>query len=202
MPLTATPPTPAAPPEPSAISAEQLQAIADARQAARRIMRAAGVATFSGWTMVLFASITLLGGLFSLQAFLLGIGLVVVAYVELRGAKAVRAFDCAAPRRLALNQIALLVMVTIYAVWGLVHTLGAPGPYDEYIATGGQVGEMLEPIDRLSRFVMLAVYVTVIFGTIAAQGCAAVYYVTRRRHIVAYLQRTPDWIVDALRVSS
>ncbi len=58
-----------------AISAGQLQLIANARRQARKINRAAGVATFSGWTMVVFAAVSVISGLFSLPALLLGLGL-------------------------------------------------------------------------------------------------------------------------------
>ena len=85
------------PPDGGAISAGQLQSIANARRQARKISRAAGVAAFSGWAMAFFAAISIISGLFSLPALALGLGLSVVAVVELKGSKRLRAFDLAAP---------------------------------------------------------------------------------------------------------
>ncbi len=114
-----------------ALTPEQLEAIGLARHQGRKIGRAASVATFSGWSMACFAGLTLLSGLFffSLPALLLGIGMSVIAYVELRGARRLRRFDLGAPRQLGLNQIALGVLLFGYGLWGLLHALFGPSPY-------------------------------------------------------------------------
>ncbi len=193
---------PTAPPNAGAISPEQLQAITLARHQGRKISRAAMVAAISGWTMAFFAAISILTGLFSLPSFLLGVGLGVVAYVELRGARALRAVDLAAPRTLALNQLGLLVIVIAYAGWNMVTALVGPGPYDEQIAAGGAIADSLAPIDQLTRTITVAIYAAVIVGSMLAQGCAAAYYFTRRRHMTAYLQGTPKWVVETLRATA
>ncbi len=193
---------PAAAPNDGAISLEQLQAITVARHQGRKISRAAMVAAISGWTMAFFAAISLLTGLFSLPSFLLGIGLGVVAFVELRGARGLRAVDLNAPRTLALNQLGLLVLVIAYAGWGVVTALVGPGPYDEQIAAGGAIAESLAPIDQLTRTIKVAIYAAVIGGSVLAQGCGSAYYFSRRRHMTAYLQSTPKWVVETLRATS
>jgi len=193
---------PTTPPDDGAISPEQLQAITIARHQARKISRAAVVAAISGWSMAVFGTISLLAGLFSLPSFLLGIGLVVVAWVELRGARALRAVDLNAPRSLALNQLGVLVLVTAYAGWGVVTALVGPGPYDEQIAAGGAIADSLAPIDQLTRIVTVAIYAAVIAGSVLAQGCAAAYYFTRRRHMTSYLRSTPKWVIETLRATS
>ena len=194
--------TSSGPPDGGAISAGQLQLIANARRQARKISRAAAVAAFSGWAMVFFATTSIISGLFSLPALALGLGLSVVAVVELKGSKRLRAFDLAAPRRLALNQIGLAVIVSLYAAWGIAQALLGPGPYDEHIAAGGKLAETLAPIDRLTRFVSVAFYAVLIVGSVIAQGCTAVYYFTRRRHVLAYLRTTPGWLVETLRAAA
>ncbi len=160
------------------------------------------VAAISGWTMAFFAAISILTGLFSLPSFLLGIGLCGVAYVELRGARALRALDLTAPRSLALNQLGLLALVIAYAGWAMVTALVGPGPYDEQIAAGGAIADSLAPIDQLTRTITVAIYAAVIVGSMLAQGCAAAYYFTRRRHMTAYLQGTPKWVVETLRATA
>jgi len=197
----ATPTAAASAPAPVAVSPEQLEAIASARLGARKISRAAGIAAFSGWTLALFAFVSLLSGLFSLRALLLGVALCVVAFVELRGSRDLRKLDAAAPRRLALNQVGLVLTVLVYAGWGIASALFGPGSYDDQIAAGGPLAETLEPIDHLTRAAMAGFYVLVIGGSVIAQGCTAAYYFCQRRNILAFLDRTPEWIVQTLRAA-
>ncbi len=185
-----------------AISPEQLQAITIARHQGHKISRAAMVASISGWTMAVFGAISLLGGLFSVRSLLLGLGLCVVAFVELRGARRLRALDLAAPRSLALNQLGLLVVVIAYAAWGMVTAMVGPGPYDEQLAAGGPLAESLAPIDNMTRIITVAFYAVVIGGSVVAQGCTAAYYFSRHRHLTAYLKKTPKWVVETLHATS
>ncbi len=185
-----------------AISPEQLHAITTAREQGRRISRAATVASVSGWTMAVFGAISLLGGLFSVPSLLLGLGLCVVAFVELRGAKRLRALDLAAPRSLALNQLGLLAVVIAYAAWGMVTAMVGPGPYDEQLAAGGPIADSLAPLDNMTRVITVAFYAAVIGGSVVAQGCAAAYYYSRRRYMIAYLKKTPEWVVETLHTTA
>jgi hypothetical protein len=181
------------------LSAEQMQALQAARRDGRRITRAAGVAAFSGWTMATFAFITLLSGIFSLPALLLGIGMTGSAWVELKGSKQLRRLDTGAPVRLGFNQIALAVMLALYGGWGIFAALTGPGPYDAQIAAGGEMADMFRPIAALHMLVTVVVYGGVIIGAFIATTCTALYYFTRRRHIEAHLRRTPEWVVETLR---
>ncbi len=192
----------AAPRNDGAISPEQLQAITVARHQGRRISRAAMVASISGWTMAFFGAISLLVGLFSVPSFLLGLGLSVVAFVELRGARGLRALDLAAPRSLALNQLGLLLVVIAYAGWCIVNALVGPGAYDEQLAAGGPLAKTLAPIDHLTRAITVAFYAAVIGGSLVAQACASAYYFSRRNHMLAYLKSTPKWVIETLRATS
>jgi hypothetical protein len=184
------------------LAPEQLQAIAEARRQGRKITRATNVATFSGWSLAFFAFITLLSGLFSLVALLLGIGLTVVACIELRGAKRMRQLDDTAPRMLGFNQIGLGVMVVLYSGWGIWQAVAGPSPYESYLAQGGKVAELIEPIDNLNRAVMSIFYAGLLCGSVIAQGCTALYYFSRRGHMVRYLDETPDWVVETLRIAA
>jgi len=188
------------------LTPEQLQAIGEARQRGRKITRATSVATISGWSMAVFAFMTLfiwlISGDFSLVALLLGIGLAVVAYVELRGAKRLRQLDDTAPRLLGFNQIGLGVMVSLYCCWGMWQAVAGPSPYDAYLAQSGATAEMMGQIDHLNRAITGAVYAALLCMSVIAQGCTALYYFSRRRHMVRYLSETPDWVVETLRIAA
>ena len=69
------------------LSAEQILQIAEARLRWGKIRRGVAVALFDGWTIAIFAGLTLLGGLFNWIGLVLGAGMATVAYIELRGAK-------------------------------------------------------------------------------------------------------------------
>jgi len=203
-PATATTPVPspdttATDQAPGAFTPAQLEAISHARRQGRRITRAAGIAAVSGWTMAFFAFITILTGLFSIVSLLLGVGLAVVAYFELRGSKGLRGFDVRAPFQLGFNQIALGVLVILYCSWGIWHALTGPSPYDSYLAGGGETAKLVESIDQMNRAFTSAFYAVLIGVSVIAQGCTALYYFTRRRHIIAYLRKTPEWAVEMLR---
>lgn len=182
------------------LTTAQVEAIAHARRRGRKITRAAGVAAVSGWTMAVFAFITLLTGLFSIVSLLLGAGLGVVAYFELRGSRKLRDLDLTAPVHLGFNQIALGVLIILYCSWGVLQALVGPSPYDSYLAAGGDTARMIEPIDQLNRAIMSGFYAVLLCVSVVAQGCTALYYFTRRRHMIAYLRETPDWVVEMLRV--
>lgn len=187
-------------PQAGALTAEQLAEIRLARQRGTKITRAAGVAAFSGWTMAVFAGITLLFGLANLVSFLMGAALSVLAYIEVKGSKRIRALDASAPIHLGFNQIALTVVICLYCAWGIIQVVFGPSPYESYLNQGGDVAELIQPIDNMNRAIMSAFYVVLAGISVIAQGCAALYYFTRRRHIVTYLKQTPDWVVEMLRV--
>ncbi len=203
-PATATAPVPGADTTatdqaPGAFTPAQLEAISHARRQGRKITRAAGIAAVSGWTMAFFAFVTILTGLFSIVSLLLGAGLAVVAYVELRGSRGLRGFDDTAPFKLGLNQIALGVLVTLYCSWGIWHALTGPSPYDSHLTAGGETARLVESIDQMNRAFTSVFYAILIGVSVIAQGCTALYYFTRRRHIIAYLEKTPEWVIEILR---
>jgi hypothetical protein len=122
-----------------------------------------------------------------------------VAYIELRGSRELRRFDETAPRRLGFNQIALGVMIVVYCGWSIWQAVTGPGPYDSYLAQGGDTAEMIEPIAQLHTAMTSAFYALLLCVSVVAQGCAALYHFTRRRHLIAYLRETPAWVVEAMR---
>ena len=200
--------------QPGPLSAEQQQQIALARKRARKIRRAAGVATFDAWTTGVFAAFTLsyalvspvLGG-FSWLALVVGAGMAAVAFNSFRGASRLRCYDVSAPRLLALNQLLFAAIIIAYCVWRVVYVLFVMDLNEKYpelaqLQADPTVAGVYGDIEELTRIVVPLAYGAVILGSILAQGGLALYYLTRARHVREFRRQTPQWITDLLTAAA
>ena len=183
-------------PDRGPLSPEQQRQLAEASQRARKVMGAARVAAFNGWTIGSIAAVSVLFGLFSRTALVMGLAMGFVAWNEFRGRALLRAFDPAGARLLGKNQVGLLVVIVVYCLWSI------------YITTTGETPEMAEieamigDISDLVTELTVMVYGAVIGLSVLFQGLNARYYFSRQRLIREYLQQTPDWVVKLQRSSS
>ena len=193
---TATPaqPTPG-------LSPEQAKQIADARLRSKKIRKGVSVAMFDGWTVALFGGLTLLGGMisFSLVAIALGAGMIAVAYVELRGAKRMRLLDPQSPRMLAWNQVVLGTLLLAYASYSLWTIYTGRTEMQAEIAKYPELTDVVGDMDRLAKLIGLLIYGTLMSVAIFGQGGTALFYLSRKKHIEAYVRETPPWIIEAQR---
>lgn len=179
------------------LTPEQRQALADAKERAKPLTGANRTATFNIWTIGAFAVLTILFGLFSLTALVLGVGMAVVTWNEYRGRALLRAFDPAGPRLLGRNQLGLMGLIIVYALWSMYQTTANPDPelaqMDQILGgdTAGLVAELT-----------VYVYVGVIVLTGLFQGLLARYYFKRIAMVEAYVRDTPAWVVDMQRAAS
>ncbi len=164
---------------------------ADAR--ARPVLRAAKLAAFNGWTLAMFAVLSIVVGLFSLTSLVVGLCLGVLAWNELRGRTLVRALDPRGPALLWRNQLWLLGLIVAYCAWGVFRAWTEPLPELRQLemAAGIPPGLVL----RLT----LAAYAVVIVVTAVVLGLLARYHHRRVAMLRAYLAETPAWIVDVQR---
>ena len=186
----------AAPPQ---LSQENLLQLANARVAMRKVRRAASVASFDGWTIGAFGGFTFLLGLTDPTSIVLGLAMVAIAFVELRGAGKLKQLDTTACQALAINQLVLGSLLLVYAGWRMYAVLRGGGEYDALAGSDPQMKEMLGSVADLTRMVMMAVYGALMLIALFGQGGMALYYRSRRSHIEAYLAQTPDWIVAMQR---
>jgi hypothetical protein len=194
-------PAPSAAPAANAqgLSPEQLRQIADARRRSAKIRKGVSVALFDGWTIGIFAGLTLIGGLFSFVGLLLGAGMMAVAYVEIRGAKRLRQLDPAAPKTLAWNQVFLGALLFAYAVFSLWRIYAGQTELAAQLNAYPELAGIAGDVERLSQLIGLLIYGTLIAVAVFGQGGTALFYLTRRKYIDAYLRDTPQWIIDAQR---
>jgi hypothetical protein len=155
---------------------------------------AAKVAAFNGWTLAVFAAVSILFGLFSLTGFLVGVGLAVVARNELLGRRRILAYDPGGFTLLWRNQVGLMALIVVYCAWSMYRTTAAPDPVlAELTAMLG------EGMDELVRSLTLTLYATVIAVTVIVQGLNARYYHVRVARLREYLTETPQWVLDLQR---
>ena len=181
------------------LSGENQRELAEANERAGKVRRAAKVATFNGWSIGIFAALSLPFALFSKTAFVMCIALGVVAYNEFRGRNLLRHFDESGARLLGWNQLGLMGLLIGYSLWSIYAGLTGPSPYSEQINAMPELGSMLGSIDDLYQTVTLAVYGSLIVFSVIFQGLNTLYYFTRERYVQAYLDQTPSWIVDLQR---
>lgn len=185
-PLVATPP-------PAALTPEQLNAIATGQALYKPIRRAVTYARFDGWTVAVFAILTGICSITSPLTLMLGIGMGIVAWFELREASRLAAGDVRSPKRLAMNQLALAGLLIAYAAVRLFQ--GTDSAEMETIRSqlGGDPA-MMEMVESVGELIPKLVYGTLIVVAVFVQGGTALFYLSRRKAVEAYVRQTPDWV--------
>ena len=186
------------------LSEQHYQALRDAKNGRKKIDFAIGVATFNGWSLGIFATLSalILPLSFSLQGLVISIGLGVVAWNEFKGRAMLRLLDPQGARRLGFNQIGLGAVIVGYCMWSLLAALFGPDAYAEVIAENPELGQILGSTGDLYRVIAVAVYGGAILLTIPYQTLMAWYYFSRTKHITNYVEQTPAWVTEIHRTAA
>lgn len=183
------------------LTAEQFRALSAARLGAGRVRRAAGIAAFSGWSMVIFAAMTMLGALLgSMSSLAIGVCLGLIAWRELCGARMLWRMDLRGPRLLGFNQVVLGALIVLYSAWSFLDAMTTP-PLE---ALGGSTGDarMDKLVAELSTMVALWLYSTLAVVGVVVPGLTAWYYFSRARYLQELRAHTPEWVVETLRIAA
>ncbi len=197
-PVSAPPAGPAAAP-----SGLDLAVVEEASRTYRPVKRAAFIAIVS-------AIVTLIIGILafpfvliwpSLSSAFIILGILFVGIMEFKGHKKLKEADPGASRRLALNQLTFLGLITVYCVWQMLTfstaELKEAALSPEFRAQAKDLPGITEEIDQyIDQYGMLVVcgfYGLVIVASIGFQGGLALYYYTRRKAVDAFLRQTPLW---------
>lgn len=182
-------------PSPSpTLTPEQLAQLAAARKLGAGLRRAASIGRIDAWSTGIFGVITLVCSIGSIQGILLGAGMAVLAFYQLKAADRLKQLDDKAPELLARNQIILGILLFAYGAIRLMQVSHNPTPLDS-AAEDPQVAEMLAPYNDLVRSLLVTVYVGVMAVAVIGCGLTASYYYAQRKRIAAYRSSTPDWIL-------
>lgn len=180
------------------------QQLTEVRRRGQRIKRATSVAAFNGWSIGIFAALSAPFALFSLAGFILATGMAVVAYGEFAGRRRLLSFESEAATRLGWNQLGLLGLIVGYSLWMTAAGLTGDGLFSAEFAAQPELREVLgsaEAFDQTYRLVLVGFYAIVIALSVAFQGGNAWYYFSRRRHVEAYVDATPAWVLDVQRLT-
>ena len=187
------------------LSQLQQHQFAAAQDRAQKIRKAAAVARFNGWTIGIFAVCSAPFALMSLPGFLMTSGMSLVAYIELKGRQRLLQFDRKASAFLGWNQVGFLALILCYCIWMLAAGLTSDNPLAAELKANPDLRAVFDSVDDFSQYykiLIAAVYGTVIVLSVVFQGLNALYYFTRRKHILAYLQKTPTWVLDLQRTTA
>jgi hypothetical protein len=178
----------------SPLSPGQLDALAAGMARARKVLGAARLAAFTGWTLLAFGVLSFLLTLFSLTGVLVGCALGAVGWNELEGRKLVLHFRPEGPRRLARNQLWFLGVIVLYCLWAIYKSWFHPLP------EVAQVEDLLELGPGFVATATSAFYGLVMVVGVAYQLGMHRYHKARVRMVEEYLAETPPWVIEVERV--
>jgi hypothetical protein len=142
---------------------------------------------------------------------LVGVVLGVFGAVELWGGQRMRALDARAPRVLALNQVAIFVVIALYCAVQIHGGLNGPSPYEAMTSAYPELGDLTtdgavpdaqalgDSVDGIYRVAIVIFYLVLLAGAGAYLGVCAAYYLARRRALAEYLDHTPAWVRELAR---
>ena len=189
----------------------QSQAISSARKAQRGFAFAIKLAKFNGVSLLLAAALSVMLALFDPGLLLSAAALAACGWLELHAGKRLARYEPRALRWLAGNQLLLMAAVVIYAGVQLRATLSGQSSLSAELARHPELATLLASIDDpavqdilasmddMYRYGKLLVYAIVIGVTLVVQGSAALYYLSRRKHLREFVTGTPGWVREHLQ---
>jgi hypothetical protein len=186
------------------LSREHYAALADARPRFNKVHNAARVVAFNGWTMAIVALLSAPFALSSASSLLTSVGAAVVACLEFRGRRKLLQFDPAAAAMLGWNQLFLMALIVAYCLWETWSSINGPNSISTQLQSNPELADLLgstEEIESLFTSLTVGFYGSLMALSIVIQGANAIYYFTRRKHLVACLQDTPRWALEIVRLA-
>jgi hypothetical protein len=168
------------------------------------VRKAARTARFSAFTILVIGVAGIPVALFSPSSLsvLAAVGICTVGIVEYAGARRMQRGEVSASRLLGTNQLAFLGLIAAYCVTQMV-SFSAAGTGTSLLPADMQSQlSQLQGLDQnldheMRAWAPLAAcgfYSLVLILSVVFQGGLAIYYFTRRRHLLAFAQATPDWV--------
>jgi len=152
------------------------------------------VAAVTGWSVVVFGILSILGSLLSPEGVLVGGVLLWIGWNELEGRKILLRLDPSGAKRLALNQLWLLTVILLYCGWAIYRSRTQTLPEVSELESLMGLGEgFIADATTLAYAVVMAV--AAVF-----QWAMYRFHLSRVALVRVYLQETPPWVVEVQRV--
>lgn len=189
---------------PTPLDEAQLATLAATRAARRKLRVANFIAGSNGLGLGVCAIFSVASGLMETSLPLVGIALGVLAWNEERGRRQLLAADVRAPRRLALNQGALFIVVLVYCSYSAytLYTDVGPNVIDAALSTHPELsdalGERGTSADELGQWIRSAALIAngaIAAGSLLVQGLTALYYRSLGPRVEA-LAAAPAWALE------
>ena len=186
-------PAPAQPPQ---LTAENMRELQTARRSLRKVRRAVFSANLEGYTIAVCGGVSFLFGIGSITDMLAGAVLTVIGIIEIVSASRLRRLELSATKWLGGNQLALALLILLYALWNIRSEIANPasGLSDLSPQDAQAVDQTLGSLGDLTHEVMLLLYISLIAAALVEAGMA-LYYYSRGAHVRRFLAETPEWIV-------
>ncbi len=146
------------------------------------------MAAISGWSTAIIGALALPFGLVSWVSLVLGSVLVALGVNELLARGRLLRLVRSATTRLAINQVALGTTIIVYAAFMLYRGMTGQSEMQRAVASEPALADMSVDIIALEKTLTVAVYGTLIFGTLVFQGMNAWYYASRRKWVDACIR--------------
>lgn len=187
------------------LTSEHYAELARADERAKKIRKAARVASMNGWMSGICAACSLPFAMFSVEGFIIAAALCAITYFEFRGRRGMLQFEPESAVILARNQIGLLLLIVVYSLWKISGALTGEGPLTAELAAKPELAALIgstEGIDELYKAGTMAFYGLVIGLSAIFQGGNAFYYYSRRKYIENCIESTPPWALKLQQMRS
>lgn len=182
--------------------ADQLRILEACRVAKGKLRWARGLARLNVFSLGLFAFYSLLFHSLDAELSWLGLCLAGLAYNEERGRRQLMELLPRAARSLALNQLALLLLVLFYCGYQALAIWTEPEPFEALAESSAEVSDALELLKgqgnnssellEWARSAALVAYGVSAAVSLLVQGLIAYYYESRRS-VIEVLAKAPAW---------
>ena len=168
---------------------------------AKPIRKAAGYARFSGWSTLLAGVVSVLFSLGSFPGMMLGGALAFIGMRELGLSRRIEGFDVRVPLAMALNQVALGLVLIGYAGFKIVTMDSSDGVIAGTLASDPTVAAMpelagtMDQLNQIEYLLNLGVAGILIVVAVVVQGGTALYYLSRRGAVRRIRKHAPEWVL-------
>ncbi len=177
------------------ISQRQMEELTDADRRLAKLTRIAGLAAFNSAMLYFFGGLSLLIAFISPTAsnFIVGTALIGLGWVEQRGRRQMLAGDLRGPNTLAINQLAVLALITLYCLY----QMSGKSETEIELEKDRDLANLVSP--KMIHDMTVVTYEIVIGGSIIFQGLMARAYYRAGQRLREHVANTPAWVLEVQR---